>query len=254
MKGMKTQNSRGQTLYHPLLSQDLPDLRYSRMNYRSSKIEGISVGTNPPTTTPHRIKKNGMVPATSSEELAKILEQHPEVKDIFIDGVERAVQRSQKYDAQKKDYSGKKKKHTKKNIALTSEKLILAIWKTEWWSKHDYTLLKETGFLDVLVQHSLWVDLWFLWIQKDHPNKQIFIPMKKPKNQELTQAQKDDNKVISSIRVIVEHFFARIKKYHVLSNTYRSRLYWNFYTVRTNRKEQIMLIICWLCNLQRLIR
>lgn len=105
MKEMKTQNPRGQTLYRPLLSQDIPDLRYSRMNYRSSKIEGISVGTAPPTTTPHRIKKNGMVPATSSEELAKILEQHPEVKDIFIDGVERAVQRSQKYDAQKKDYS-----------------------------------------------------------------------------------------------------------------------------------------------------
>lgn len=72
-----------------------------------------------------------MVPATNTAELERILREHPEVKDIFIDGVERAVQRSVSGKNQRKDYSGKKKKHTKKNIAVTSERLILAIGETE---------------------------------------------------------------------------------------------------------------------------
>lgn len=76
---------------------------------------------------PFCFKKNGMVPATTPEELGKILAQHPEVKDLFIDGVERSVTRSTKDKYQKRDYSGKKKRHMKKNIAITSEKLILAI-------------------------------------------------------------------------------------------------------------------------------
>jgi hypothetical protein len=85
------------------------------------------MGTDTSTATSFRIKKNGMVPASTPEELARILEQYPEMKDIFIDGVERVVQRSSSYKNQKKDYSGKKKKHTKKNIAITSETMILAI-------------------------------------------------------------------------------------------------------------------------------
>jgi hypothetical protein len=132
--------------------------------------------------------------------------------------------------------------------------MILAIWKTEGWSQHDYTLLKTTGFMEVLMNHFLWVDLGFFWVKKDYPKQQILMPKKKPRNGELTKDQKNDNKVISSIRVIVEHFFARIKKYHILSSTYRSRLYGDFHTVRTNRKHTIMLIACWLCNLQTLIR
>ena len=103
-----------------------------------------------------------MVPATSSEELGKILEEHPEVKDIFIDGVERTVQRSGNTKNQRKDYSGKKKKHTKKHIAVTSERRILAIGKTEPGSHHDYHLLQESGFMDVLLHHALWMDLGFL--------------------------------------------------------------------------------------------
>jgi hypothetical protein len=72
-----------------------------------------------------------MVPATSPEELEKIIKEHPEVKDIFIDCVERTIRRSSNSKNQRKDYSGKKKKHAKKNFTITSEKLILAVGKTE---------------------------------------------------------------------------------------------------------------------------
>ena len=70
----------------------------------------------------------------------------------------------------------------------------------------------------------------------------------------LTQDQKDDNRVISSIRVKVEHFFARIKSYFILAHTYRGRLYGKFKTVRENRKNTVMLVVCGLCNLKSLIK
>jgi hypothetical protein len=56
-------------------------------------------------TPAHYIKKNSMVPATTPEELDTILAQHPEVKDCFIDGIERSVTRSTKDKYQKRDYS-----------------------------------------------------------------------------------------------------------------------------------------------------
>jgi hypothetical protein len=80
------------------------------------------------------------------------------------------------------------------------------------------------------------------------------MPMKKPQKQELSAEQKADNRVISSIRVKVEHFFARIKTYFVLAHTYRGRLYGEFKTVRDNRKNAVMLIVCGLCNMKVIIK
>jgi hypothetical protein len=46
----------------------------------------------------------------------------PEIKDIFVDGTERPIQRPKKAKNQKKNYSGKKKRHSKKNIVVSDEK------------------------------------------------------------------------------------------------------------------------------------
>jgi hypothetical protein len=91
-----------------------------------------------------------MVPATDAAGLARILGEHPEVRDVFVDGTERPVQRSASAKNQRKDYSGKKKKHAKKNLVVTSERLILAVGKTEPGSRHDYPLLKTSGFMEAL--------------------------------------------------------------------------------------------------------
>jgi len=194
-----------------------------------------------------------MVPASNPQELAKILSEHSEIHDLFIDGVERPVRRSSSTKNQKKDYSGKKKTQMKKNIAITSENRILALSKTEFGSVHDYRMLKESGFMEVLILHALWMDLGFHGVKKDFPSHNIVMPKKKPKKKELTGEEKDDNRVISSIRVKVEHFFARVKSWFIVSHRYRGRLYGNFRTVRENWKHNIMLIICALCNLRSFI-
>lgn len=51
------------------------------------------------------------------------------------------------------------------------------------------------------------------------------MPNKKPKNKELTKEQKEDNVVVSSIRVTIEHFLARLKSFFITANRYRNRLY-----------------------------
>ena len=124
-----------------------------------------------------------MVPWATGEELDKILSEHPEIKEVFIDWTERPVQRSSNYESQEKDYSGKKKKHTQKNIIVTwDNKMRIGVWETTWWRKHDYPMLKESWFMEVLAWCTLWVDLWFQGIKTDFPNHNINIPKKNYKN------------------------------------------------------------------------
>ena len=46
----------------------------------------------------------------------------PGVKEVMLDGVERPMIRSQKDKTQRKHYSGKKKRHVRKNIVVTDAK------------------------------------------------------------------------------------------------------------------------------------
>ena len=214
--------------------------------------ETKSVWTNweYPSSIVGSFKKNGMVPATNSKELDKVLSEHPEIKEIFIDWTERPVQRSSDYESQEKDYSWKKKRHTQKNIIVTwNNKMIIGVWKTTWWKEHDYPMLKESWFMEVLVWYALWVDLWFQGIKKDFPNHNVNIPKKNYKKKPLTQDEKDDNRIIASVRVIVENILGRAKKYRIIANRYRNRTRGNFKTVETNRKHVVMLAVCWLYNL-----
>jgi hypothetical protein len=191
-----------------------------------------------------------LVPATTKEELDKILLEHPEIKEIYIDWSERPVQRSLNYESQEKDYSGKKKRHTQKNMIIAwDNKMVLWIWETVWWKTHDYALLKKTWFMESLIGYILWVDLWFQWIKSDFPNHIINIPKKNYKNKPLTQEEKDENWIISSIRVVVENIIGWAKKYRIIANRYRNRTRWEFKTVRNNRKHMVMQVVCWLYNL-----
>ena len=88
---------------------------------------------------------------------------------------------------------------------------------------HDYRLFKEEfpptqdWFADFEVQ----VDLGFLGIAKEYACKELAIPHKKPKQQELTEEQKAENKLRASKRVKVEHSIGGLKRYRILSDRLR---------------------------------
>jgi hypothetical protein len=86
------------------------------------------------------------------------------------------------------------------------------------------------------------VDLGFLGLAHDYVCKELLIPHKKPRKQELTAEQKAENKVLASQRIVVEHAHAGLKRYRILADRLRMHnfvLYdvvlgvcaglWNFY-------------------------
>lgn len=66
-------------------------------------------------------------------------------------------------------------------------------------------------------------DLGYQGIETDYPDHVVVIPNKKPPNQELTIAQKRQNRKKAKERIVVEHTLAHIKQFQVLSQTYRNR-------------------------------
>jgi len=56
-------------------------------------------------------------------------------------------------------------------------------------------------------------DLGFYGIEGDYPEQRSSLPIKRKKNQILTKEQEEYNGNHSAKRIVVEHVFARLKKY-----------------------------------------
>lgn len=146
-----------------------------------------------------------------------------DVKDLFIDGSERVINRPKNAKQQRKLYSGKKKKHTKKNIVCADEKRrILIMGPTKSGRRHDKRLLDKMGLLHNIPKDcAIWGDTGFEGISEQHKNTQT--PHKRKKGKPLTTEQKEENKVISSFRVVVEHAIGGYKRFNAASAIYRSK-------------------------------
>lgn len=165
-----------------------------------------------------------VLPKRCGNSLEEIFKQHPFIKDIFIDGTERRAQRPKDLKKRNKLYSGKKKATTRKNIIVSDEKkYIHYLSKTKSGRRHDKRLAdKENIFTDIPPNITAWTDTGFKGAHKQHNN--TVMPVKATKNHPLTLKQKEDNKIISSIRVVSEHAIAGYKKFKAASDVYRNKL------------------------------
>ncbi|MCU0552198.1 MAG: transposase [Leptolyngbya sp. Prado105] len=170
------------------------------------------------------------------------LEQFPGVERVMIDGTERPIQRPQDSDQQQLNYSGKKRRHTRKHLAAIDQtKRVLVLSKAREGKVHDkrFEAEEEIAF-HIPDEIPIEVDLGFQGLQSEYVN--IRIPHKKPKGGELSDVQKQENRSLSQSRVICEHAFAGIKRYGAVSAIYRNRIrdfddhlmltaagLWNFY-------------------------
>jgi hypothetical protein len=59
-------------------------------------------------------------------------------------------------------------------------------------------------------------DLGFLGVQKDYPGQKSYLPIKRKKNQTLTEVEEEYNKNHSKRRIVIEHTICRIKKYRII--------------------------------------
>jgi hypothetical protein len=157
----------------------------------------------------------------------EFLAAFPGVKEALIDGVERPTIRSEKDKTQRKHYSGKKKRHMRKNVVITdTKKRILVLTPSKHGKVHDKKLSdKALAVVRLPEEVSLIADTGFVGIQKQHPN--ILMPKKKPRGGLLTDAEKAMNRLISSTRIVVEHAIGGMKRFRCVSDIYRNKNGWD---------------------------
>lgn len=188
--------------------------------------------------------KSLSLPRRKISSLQEFLELIPEGKDLFIDGTERPLQRPKDRNKQRQNYSGKKKRHMRKNLVINDEnKRIVYVSPTRSGKTHDYRLFKEAFDPKTIPkQKALWLDKGFIGINRDYPEATVVMPKRKPKSEPLSQQEKEQNKIISGIRMLSEHAIGGIKRLRIVADQFRNK------TERFN--DQVMYLACGLWNYQ----
>lgn len=152
-----------------------------------------------------------------------------EIQDLIIDATENRIERPKK--DQRKYYSGKKKCHTLKTELRTTKKgKIVHVSDTVPGSVHDFTILEEGE--EISPEVNAIGDSGYQGIKNIHEKSEA--PHKKPKNGELTQQEKESNKILSKVRVIIENIIGDIKVFRIMSDRYRNKI------IRFNIKFRII--------------
>lgn len=170
------------------------------------------------------LKRQLVLPKRQINSVDEWLKLHPELKDIMADGMERRINKPKNIKKRNKLYSGKKKSTTRKTIIISDEKRkVLLLTPTKSGRRHDKRIADKNQIFHTIPPNvAVWVDTGFQGIQKQHLN--TLIPKKATKNNPLTEEDKTENRLISSIRVTVEHAIAGIKRYRSVADIYRNHL------------------------------
>jgi hypothetical protein len=181
-----------------------------------------------------------VLPARKLRSIREFFEQFPEVQEVILDGTERPIQRSKDAETQKKHYSGKKKRHTRKHITgSTRQKRVIILTPARPGSVHDKRQLDEEDLVNNIPEDiPIEGDLGFQGLQNEFDN--IHLPHKKPRGKELSEQQKEENRELSRQRVKCEHAHAGIKRYGSVAAVYRNRV--------ADFDDQLMLVAAGLWN------
>jgi DDE superfamily endonuclease len=161
--------------------------------------------------------------------LEEIIKEFPELKELGIltDGTERPVRRPKDEEKQKEQYSGKKKRHTKKHVTLTHPKSqrILAVSEEAPGTKHDKRIFDE---MEMSCETAIPVkgDSGFQGLQVGQavvttPIKRKSTRKGEPKSQ-LTEEQKAHNQALSKERISIEHSNAGFKRNRSMTEVLRN--------------------------------
>lgn len=181
------------------------------------------------------------LPKRKPANLGLVLEMHPGL-ELFMDGTERPINRP-KYK-QEDCYSGKKKRHTKKNVLITDEKRrVFTLSKTHKGKKHDKAIADEEDY-HFARGTPLWLDGGFLGYEPTGVD--IFMPKRKPRGNELTELEKLNNTNISRSRIFVENVIGSVKINRIVSDKFRGR--------KEGFDDEVMLVSCGLHNFRATCR
>ena len=128
-------------------------------------------------------------------------------------------------------------------IADVEERLVRYLSETSPGRTHDKRIcdIEEPVFPPDI---GLFQDTGFQGYQP--PGITIYQPKKKPKGGELTEAEKAENTLISSIRILVEHIISGVKRCRIVKDVFRNTK--RFFA------DQVMEIACGLHNFRTTFR
>lgn len=156
--------------------------------------------------------------------LKKLMEAHPEIKEVWVDATEQPIQRPSEKLARKQYYSGKQSEHTIKTQMLTTKKLILHVSGNVPGSVSDSTVLAGSGIMHSIpadVQVNL--DRGYEGAEDRYPNNKIYKAKRAQRNHPLTLFEKLYNHLINKTRILVEHVIGRVKKFRIVAELFRNR-------------------------------
>ena len=138
---------------------------------------------------------------------------------VVIDVTETPIERPKK--KQKQTYSGKKKQHTLKcQVIIDRDTLDIICLHFGLGRTHDFKLFKAAG-IHVHPDTGMLGDSGYQGIIRYLSNS--YIPKKKPRNGELSEAERDENRTLSKERIYIEHVNRRVKIFRILAQRYRNR-------------------------------
>ena len=160
--------------------------------------------------------------------LEELFEKHPEFKEIFIDGTEQELPKPKDKGRRKELYSGKRKRHTAKmQVLSTRNKLVLHLSRYVPGRVSDLLLLRATGVMRRMPKEEgavVRVDKGYEGLEEEYPQVKVEKPRKARRGHPLTALEKIYNRVMSTLRMPVEHVIGHLKKYRLLAGIYRGKL------------------------------
>ncbi len=184
------------------------------------------------------------LPARQPAHLQEVLRGCPGL-EFLIDGTERPIRRPKDDVRRREDYSGKKKRHTKKNIIITDKATgkVVGLGPTHAGSRHDKGCVDDDGY--VFPEGStLHKDTGFQGYEPD--GVKTHQPKKKPRGKELTPEEKESNRRISRERVKVEHSIGGVKVFRIVADVFRN--------IQAGFVDLVMETACGLFNLRLVSR
>ncbi len=142
-----------------------------------------------------------------------------EEKVVVMDVTESPIEKPKQ--SQKSFYSGKQGEHTLKTQLMIDLKTFKIICLASGKGRvHDFNLFKKSG---VKVEDSIKIlaDKGYQGIAKIHRLSET--PIKRKKGKKLTKEEKEYNRLLNRLRVVVEHVNRRLKIFRILSSRYRNR-------------------------------
>lgn len=142
---------------------------------------------------------------------------HPDTLDlILVDSFETPVSRPSREAAQRKVYSGKKKRHTLKTQIITDARgEVLSLEAGYPGPMSDKKLYDGSEAAKQYPRAARRADLGYVGVPE------MLLPHKKPKGAPLTQEQHDENRYTAKQRVYVEHGVRRVKAWRILRDEFR---------------------------------